>query len=136
MSLKAPSSWVSQHCSSLVGSLLPLPLPPHHLAPELSRPLIKASLSAAAADNPHLQQHGLLGVFLSCTHRDDKDWGHAQEPQHPTPPTPTPPRHRPTTTISCQELLLKQDGFFFPTSLHGNKQKDQQTCDKVAHVPL
>lgn len=47
----------------------------------------------------------------------------------PSPPPPPPPSQ---VARSCYWNRM----FFFSTSMHVNKQRDQQTCDKVAHVLL
>lgn len=96
VSLKTPSSWVLQHCSSLVGILLPLPLTPHHLPPPpsvlglWSKLAFLPRLPIRGAPHPHLQQHGLLGVLLSWTHMDVNTQGQTQELTHKWPPHPQP----------------------------------------------
>lgn len=140
VSLKTPSSWVLQHCSSLVGILLPLPLTPHHLPPppKRSRPLIKAGLSATAAhqggSSPSPTTTRLVGRpslmnTYGCKHTGANAGTHTQ--MTPSPPAPPPP---PPSQVarSCYWNRM----FFFSTSVHVNKLKDQQTCDKVAHVLL
>lgn len=124
VSLKTPSSWVSQHRFSLVGSLppFPSPLPPHSLS--------VLGLWSKLAFLPRLPIRGLLTLTYNNTacwapfsheHIWTQTHGGRRRNPHTDDPHPPNPHHKsPGAAI--------ETGCFFARRSHVNKRRDQQKC--------